>query len=297
MSWFGAMCCVGMFRGWRTAVQGSDRGEFVCAVHSCSADHECACILTVCSIYCMMASIILICYIFLGDSRPWETIPSNCIIIPPPFPTGANCKQLLKIALIGIIDIDDDSLERLWIACPTLEAVRIDRFSEEDLRLLLRHLPALRELDLGESGVTGECFSLLPGSLQRLSVAHCRSFQSDSLWQLGERCPQLRELDVSRLALHASDLSLALEGCPLLERLTAIGLHEADFERCLPPAGLPALTHLDLCSCRAAVSDITLEELPDLLPSLQTLNIKGKLDEEWLFQMKISCSFRVGFRG
>ena len=193
--------------------------------------------------------------------------------VPPPVPTATHCQHLVNVDLRGV-HITDDSLKALCNSCPSLEVVKSDSFSESSLRVLLRCSPALRELDLSDSGVTGQCFSLLPGSLQRLSVAHCYELRSNSLRQVGARCPQLRQLEVSGLEqLHAGDLAGAVAGCPQLERLTAEYLRRP-VERCLPPAGLMALTHLEV-RWAAGVTDTTLQRLPDLLPRLQALNIAG----------------------
>ena len=123
--------------------------------------------------------------------------------------------------------------------------------------------------------MTGRCFSLLPASLRRLSVSGCAGLRSDSLRQVGSRCPQLRQLDVSALSeVRAADLSAALAGCQQLERLTARRLLEP-VEKYLPTTGLTALRHLDVGSA-AGVTDSTLRQLPDLLPGLHTLNVQGE---------------------
>ena len=174
--------------------------------------------------------------------------------------------------------ITEDSLKRLCISCPSLEEVKLPRrddFSEACLRVLLQHLPALRTLKLkGRSSVTGRCFSLLPESLQQLSVVSCDGFRSESLRQVGARCPQLRELTIFGLKkLRAGELAAVLTGCPQLERLKACDL-SVPLERCLPPAGLPALRHLDIGWGRG-VTDTTLRQLPDRVPGLQILSIEG----------------------
>ena len=193
--------------------------------------------------------------------------------LPPPVSTATYCKYLVNIDL-GDIAINNGSMKNLCVASPSLEIVKGGRFNESSPCVLLRHLPTLRELELVSDSVTGQCFSLLPGSLQRLSVAHCRGLRSDSLRQVGARCPQLRQLDVSGLEqLRAGDLAAALANCPQLEQLITWCLREPA-ERCLPPAGLPALTQLDLSSAYG-VTDTTLRQLPGLLPSLQALNIRG----------------------
>ena len=183
----------------------------------------------------------------------------------------------MKLKLVGINRVGDDALKRLWVSCPSLEAVEvnINYFTEAKLRVLLLHLPALRELNINSSKlVKGHCFSLLPDSLQQLSVAYCTGVRSDSLRQVGARCPHLRRLDMAALQVNADDLAAVLAGCPQLEWLSLRFLEEVDFERCLPPAGLPELTHLVISGC----NDTTLQELPDLLPSLRTLDISCKLD-------------------
>ena len=210
---------------------------------------------------------------------------------------ASHCKHLVNIELIDIA-VTSDSVRKLCVACPLLEVVMSDKLNESSLRVLLRHSPALRELDLTGSDVTGQCFSLLPGSLQRLSVRYCYYFRSDSLRQVGARCPQLRQLDVSgwdgldagdlvvvlagcpqlrqlnvsrMQQSSADDLAAALSRCPQLERLTACYLRQP-LERCLPPAGLPALTRLDVTRA-SGVTDTSLRRLPDLLPSLRMLEI------------------------
>ena len=181
---------------------------------------------------------------------------------------ATHCKHLVSVDLRGL-HITDDSLKALCNSCPSLEVVKSDSFSESSLRVLLRHSPPLRALDLSDSGVTGQNFSL-----QRLSVAHCSEFRTNFLRQVSVSCPQLRQLDVSGLEqLHTGDLAAALAGCPQLQRLTAEYLRRP-VERCLPPAGLPALIHLEV-RWSAGVTDTTLRRLPDLLPSLQTLHIAG----------------------
>ena len=203
----------------------------------------------------------------------------------------------MEIDLDGFC-INEDSLKRLCVACPSLEEVKLPNhyhFSEASVWVLLRHLPALRTLELNSSDrVTGRCFSLLPSSLQRLSVAGCSGLRSDSLRQVGARCPQLRQLDVSGVPeVHAGDLAAALVGCPQLERLTARRLLEP-VERYLPPAGLQTLRHLDV-ALAAGVTDTTLRQLPDLLPGLHTLNIQGtsltELQRATLAQSDINQSF------
>ena len=185
----------------------------------------------------------------------------------------------MSIDLSNIAVDEYRAVEMLCNACPALETVISERFDETTLGELLDRLPALRELDLSHGGgVTGQCFSLLPGSLQRLSVAYCKGLRSVSLRHVGVRCPQLRQLDVSWLnQLDAGDLAAALAGCPQLEWLTARRLLWVPPERYLPPTGLPALTHLDV-SRSDGVTDTILRQLPDLLPSLQTLSIAGTLD-------------------
>ena len=199
----------------------------------------------------------------------------------------------MKINLDSTCSISEDSLKRFCSACPSLEEVKLGGFwfSDTIVEVLLHHLPALRSLELYlNNDVTGRCFSLLPDSLQRLSVTGCTGLQSDSLRQVAARCPRLRELNVSDLyelqagdlmevsdlyELQAGDLMAVLTGCTQLERLT----HSlpVPLEQCLPPAGLPALRHLDV-SRGVLVTDTTLRQLPRLLPGLHTLNIQSTSD-------------------
>ena len=186
---------------------------------------------------------------------------------------ATHCKHLVNIDL-NYIAVTDDSVRKLCNACPALEAVKGCCFNDSSLCVLLSHLPALRDLDLSGSDVTGQCFSMLPGSLERLSVSGCQKLRPHSLRQVGKRCSQLRQLNVSWLhQLRADDLAAALESCPQLERLAAENMRQPP-ERCLPPAGLPALKYLAVHGVDF-VTDTTLQRLPDLLPSLQTLNIRG----------------------
>ncbi|XP_043200420.1 uncharacterized protein LOC122369615 isoform X2 [Amphibalanus amphitrite] len=203
---------------------------------------------------------------------------------------ASHCKNLVEIDLDGFC-INEDSLKKLCISCPSLEEVKLPNhyhFSEASVWVLLRHLPLLRTLELNSSDrVTGRCFSLLPAALRRLSVAGCTGLRADSLRQVGSRCPELRQLDVSSLPEGAAaDLSAALAGCSQLERLTARRMMEP-IERHVPAAGLPALRHLDLGSA-VGVTDNTLRQLADLLPGLTTLNIQDcpSVTEDGLFHLR-----------
>ncbi|XP_037069145.1 F-box/LRR-repeat protein 2-like [Pollicipes pollicipes] len=171
-------------------------------------------------------------------------------------------------------DAAPQPLERLCSRCPRLGDVTLPPGSAERCaEALLRRLPSLRRLDVARSDVRGECLSLLPESLEALSVAYCLHLQSACLRQL-TRCPRLRRLDVSGVeGLQAADLAAVLAGCPQLERLTAWRLEPA-LELCLPPAGLPSLRHLDVTDS-GGVTDSTLKRLPDLLPGLHSLSIYG----------------------
>ncbi|XP_037069213.1 uncharacterized protein LOC119090493 [Pollicipes pollicipes] len=197
----------------------------------------------------------------------------------PPAPLSVDVVSRLSRHLESVdlfhFDAAPQPLEGLWTRCPRLGDVTLPRGSAERCaEVLLRRLPSLRRLDVARSDVRGECLSLLPESLEALSVAWCRHLQPACLRQL-TRCPRLRRLDVSGVeGLQAADLAAVLAGCPQLERLTARGLKPA-LELCLPPAGLPSLRHLDV-TCSREVTDSTLKRLPDLLPGLHSLSIDSE---------------------
>ena len=198
---------------------------------------------------------------------------------------ATHCKHLVKIHFGGG-NFSEESMRKLCVACPSLEIV-VGCLNEGSLRVLLRHLSALRELVVQSDFVTGQCFSLLPGSLQRLSVSDRGNLRSDSLQHVGARCPQLRQLNVSGLPqVRSEDLAAALAGCSQLQRLMACELRQP-MERCLPPAGLPALKQLNV-SWAAGVTDNTLKRLPDLLPSLQTLSMRHcrSVSEKGLYHLR-----------
>ncbi|XP_037069133.1 F-box/LRR-repeat protein 2-like [Pollicipes pollicipes] len=201
------------------------------------------------------------------------TTDHDCCSPRPPLSVDVVSRLLGHMVEVDLLHFDaaPQPLEGLWTRCPRLGAVTLPRrCAEQCAAVLLRRLPSLRRLDVAWSDVLGECLSLLPESLEALSVAWCRHVQPAWLRQL-TRCPRLRRLDVSGVkGLQAADLAAVLAGCPQLERLTTWELEPA-LELCLPPTGLPSLRYLDV-TWSGGVTDATLQRLPDLLPGLHTLH-------------------------
>ena len=142
----------------------------------------------------------------------------------------------------------------------------------------LRHLAQcrnLRELDISFSYILRRSHLklVLAGclKLERLLLAGSHCYRGDSL--LLEAAPvSLRELDIADVPwVTSEDLAAGLAGCTRLERLSAAGLGPP-LEECLPPAGLPALRHLNVRRAER-LTDASLRRLPALLPGLRTLNI------------------------
>ncbi|XP_037071938.1 uncharacterized protein LOC119093138 [Pollicipes pollicipes] len=123
------------------------------------------------------------------------------VICSPPAPLSVDVVSRLSghLERVDLFHFDSapQPLEGLCSRCPRLGDVTLPRRSAERCaEVLLRRLPSLRRLDVVWSGVRGECLSLLPESLEALSVAYCLHLQPACLRQL-TRCPRLRRLDVS----------------------------------------------------------------------------------------------------
>ncbi|XP_037069936.1 F-box/LRR-repeat protein 2-like isoform X2 [Pollicipes pollicipes] len=164
--------------------------------------------------------------------------------------------------------VDPQSLERLCASCPQLEHVHLpEACTEPCLAALLRHLRTLRRLDMTRADVRGACLSLLPESLEALSVSRCDNLPSACMRQL-TRCPRLRELSVTRMeTLQSADLAAGLAGCPRLESFTVAGcwgtqstflrqLSHCPRLRELDLSYMPDVQAADLAACLAACPDL-----------------------------------------
>lgn len=201
-----------------------------------------------------------------------------------------NCPKLEKIDLT-IFRTSELSIKQLCIACPNLVDVTADEIIEDELLVLLRHLPKLRRLQLPNlSPIFSEkCLAELPIALESLELDYNADIMSsDGLQQLA-RCSMLRELTIYTTEVYESygfeyygpDLAIGLAGCPLLEKLTLENLN-ARLEDSLPSAGIPTLRYLKVSNIDFVTSESemrlpvyldshTMDMLPTLVPGLQSL--------------------------
>ena len=113
-------------------------------------------------------------------------------------------------------------VRKLCVSCPHLEEVVLDcELDETGVETLLRRLPGLRSLHLEGAKAEGRWLSLLPTSLQCLRLPWTRPMKLAD-YRHFSRCPQLRELDLSRIEVTDDQLATVLSACPLLERLSVI---------------------------------------------------------------------------
>ena len=145
-----------------------------------------------------------------------------------------------------------------------------------------------RERDFSSRVIQSSALTSLLSSchkLEELALRGCHITDSSSLRVLVQ-CPRLRLLDLSCVttpkvenstrdgksyqSVNAADLAQGLSGCPQLEKLFVAGL-QAPLEECVPPKGLPELTHLD--ASRSGLTNNSLRRLPGLFPKLHTLDI------------------------
>ena len=69
-----------------------------------------------------------------------------------------------------------------------------------------RYLTDLRILELVSTGVTGDCFSLLPASVRKVTLRSCPRIREHNFCLVGDRCPQLEELCLSKTRVTSHDI-------------------------------------------------------------------------------------------
>ena len=153
--------------------------------------------------------------------------------------------------------------------CPLLTDVTLDNtYTDDDLAVpLLTKLPCLRAFRVTRGNLKGSCLTQLPTKLRLLALG-CRYLDSTNVKELA-RCRELRSLELHCTRnLKPAHLAAGLAGCVKLERFTLTDRDESVSE-CLPPAGLPALRHLDLTGCY--LTDADLERLLQRQPGLTSV--------------------------
>ena len=153
--------------------------------------------------------------------------------------------------------------------CPQLTDVTLSTYTDGDLAAmsLLTELPCLRAFRFTSDSLKGSCLTQLPTEL-RLLVIDCRYLDSTNVKELA-RCRELRSLELHcTRRLEPAHLAAGLAGCVKLERLT-LTYRDEPVSECLPPAGLPALRHLDLTGCY--LTDADLGRLLQRQPSLTSV--------------------------
>lgn len=111
--------------------------------------------------------------------------------------------------------------------------------------------------------------------IQTLSIPNARHWMTDQLLiSVIERCPHLRELDVSRCSqLSNKSLKSLSSSCSSLTHISLSGCHWVDKESLLEVVrNNPLLEHLDVSSCWA-LDDATLMEAVLLCPRLKHVDV------------------------
>jgi len=137
-----------------------------------------------------------------------------------------------------------------------------------DIAPVLAGCQRLTTLILAATEVTGECFSHLPRSLERLMLYSCSSIQQENLFHL-TRCDQLRWLNLACSGVTEENMSAILTACPHLELLDASS-RGAPIEKCLPLGGHHGLRRLDFVS-NLELTDSSLLAMLVQLPQLEVL--------------------------
>ena len=184
------------------------------------------------------------------------------------------CQNLVELDLTRF-RLDTWSLEQLCRACPKLEVVKMPRKCDESyVEVLLRNLPRLRSLDLAHTSATGQFLERPPDSLERLSLAGCKSLKYGLGGQGHPSWEKVRELDLSFTQVTPAALAEILSHFPRLERLSLAHCGKFESTSLLQVALCENLRGLD-------VSHVGSLQASDLLavlircPQLERLTVAG----------------------
>ncbi|KAF0301751.1 F-box/LRR-repeat protein 4 [Amphibalanus amphitrite] len=186
---------------------------------------------------------------------------------------GKLCPRLIDLD-ISCLRMSFRFLENLCRNCPRLQRINVPQFNfkEQNLEVLLKYLGELRTLELVSTGVTGDCFSLLPASVRKVTLRSCPRIREHNFCLVGDRCPQLEELCLSKTRVTSHDIKHIATRCPQLRHLDITGCNLVHPEEFLEL--LPNLTSLSAGAC-ANVNKNSLRALATFCTKLERLNLRG----------------------
>jgi hypothetical protein len=188
------------------------------------ADFSINCVnVTLPSIYFLMKHCPLLSRMYIEDARFLPSAEEQPLV---------QCASMRSLTLSGL-DILDEELDALLQCCPGLTELEVwscDALDELDTLAVAEHCPALQKLAMfGNASAAGD------------EVLRC----------VGNRCPQLRELQIQEgEAVSDRGVIAVLRKCPLLEHLDVYGCKRIT-DKCLAilPACCPKLRVLIVCEC------------------------------------------------
>ena len=202
------------------------------------------------------------------------------------------CPDLVELDLTRF-RLDTWSLEQLCVACPKLEVIKMPRKCDDScVNVLLSRLPKLRSLDLSHTNVTGQFLWTHHDSLEKLSLAGCKSLKIGEIAQsrrssenavLVVLWEKVRELDLSSTQMVTADLVRIFSHFRGLERLTLANCVKFEWNTLLQVTLCERLRDLDA----SHVGEVETSHLFTILnrcPQLERLSVAGCTVRNCYFQ-------------
>ncbi|XP_048583143.1 F-box/LRR-repeat protein 2-like [Nematostella vectensis] len=190
-----------------------------------------------------------------------------------------HCRNLKFVDLTGV-EVSTSSLKSLSQKCTLLETIKIRRCykaGEKGFWWLFKQCQCLKHVDISESKrITGQCFFMLPASMESLNLRECARITDVGLKYVGMRCQNLKIINISEcFSLTDAGFLELTQNCSNIEALTFVqppktvtihGLRSIE--------NLKRLRELNISQC-AAVSDEFLFALGQSCICLTSLNIEA----------------------
>ncbi|XP_037077145.1 F-box/LRR-repeat protein 20-like [Pollicipes pollicipes] len=186
---------------------------------------------------------------------------------------GKLCPQLIDLD-ISCLRMSFRALENLCRNCPRLQRINVPQlnFKEQNLEVLLKYLTELRILELVSTSVTGDCFSLLPASVRKVTLRACPRIREHNFCLVGDRCAQLEELCLSQTRVTSHDIKHIAARCRNLRHLDISGCNLVQPEEFLEL--MPNVTSLAAGAC-PNINKNTFRALVSYCTKLERLYLRG----------------------
>ncbi|XP_037077142.1 F-box/LRR-repeat protein 15-like [Pollicipes pollicipes] len=190
------------------------------------------------------------------------------------------CPQLIDLD-ISCLRMSFRALENLCRNCPRLQRINVPQlnFKEQNLEVLLKYLTELRILELVSTSVTGDCFSLLPASVRKVTLRACPRIREHNFCLVGDRCAQLEELCLSQTRVTSHDIKHIAARCRNLRHLDISGCNLVQPEEFLEL--MPNVTSLAAGAC-PNINKNTFRALVSYCTKLERLDLRGGASHKYV---------------